>query len=209
MKKKAKKNFDYFESLVKMSEFALEEAKYLKEMLSDYHPEKLEEQKTHLHELEHRCDMEKHDLTTALVKEFLPPIEREDLFKLAHVTDNLTDCVESVAVFLYMADIQNLRDDVPKFVDLVIECCVGVTEVLREFPNFKKSDKLLSLIVALNDLEEQGDKLYMEAVRSLSRTAKTTREVIEWRDVYKTFENCYDASESVADNVESAVMKNS
>ena len=109
MKKKAKKNFDYFESLVKMSEFALEEAKYLKEVLATYDPETLEEKKTHMHELEHRCDMEKHDLTTALVKDFLPPIEREDLFNLAHMTDNLTDCVENVMVFLYMADIQKMH----------------------------------------------------------------------------------------------------
>ncbi|MBQ8885349.1 MAG: DUF47 family protein [Clostridia bacterium] len=209
MKKKAKKNFDYFESLVKMSEFALEEAKYLKEVLATYDPETLEEKKTHMHELEHRCDMEKHDLTTALVKDFLPPIEREDLFNLAHMTDNLTDCVENVMVFLYMADIQKMREDVPQFVDLIIECCVGVSEVLREFPNFKKSEKLASLIVALNDLEEQGDKLYMDAVRNLSKMAKTTREVIEWRDIYKIFENCFDAAESIADNVESAVMKNS
>jgi len=208
MKNKTKK-FDYFQSLVKMSEFALEEAKYLKEILADYDPDKLEEKKVHMHELEHRCDMEKHELATALVKEFLPPIERDDLFMLAHVTDDLTDCVESIVVFLYMADIRELRPDVGKFADLVIECCVGVVELLREFPNFKKSEKLTSIMIALNDLEEQGDKLYMEAVRELSKTAKTTREVIEWRDVYRNFEECFDAAESVADNVESVVMKNS
>ena len=48
----------------------------------------------------------------------------------------------------------------------------------------------------------------MEAVRKLSREAESTREVIEWRDVYRNFENCYDAAESIADNIESAVMKN-
>jgi uncharacterized protein Yka (UPF0111/DUF47 family) len=49
----------------------------------------------------------------------------------------------------------------------------------------------------------------MDAVRKLSSTAKTTREIIEWRDVYSNFEKCFDAAESIADNVESVVLKNS
>lgn len=209
MKKKVK-GFDYFDSLVKMSAFALEEAQMLKEILSGYEPDKLEENKDRIHALEHECDMEKHEFTTHLIKEFLPPIEREDLFALAHVTDNLTDSVESVVVFLYMADVRKLRDDVDAFVDLVIECCQKVGEMLVEFKNFKKSpEKLKEVVVELNDLEEKGDRLYMSSVHRLSATAKTTREVIEWRDVYRTFEACFDAAESIADNVESAVMKNS
>ena len=173
--KTKKKSFDYFEALVNMSLYALEEAKLLKDILSDFKPEALEEQRARMHELEHRCDMEKHDMTTALVKEFLPPIE---------------------------------RDDTTPFVDLIIECCENVVRLLKEFKNFKKSDKLKGFVITLNDLEEKGDRLYVEAVRKLSREAESTREVIEWRDVYRNFENCYDAAESIADNIESAVMKN-
>ena len=206
--KTKKKSFDYFEALVNMSLYALEEAKLLKDILSDFKPEALEEQRARMHELEHRCDMEKHEMTTALVKEFLPPIERDDLFRLSHVTDDLTDSVESVVAFFYMADIKKLRDDTTPFVDLIIECCENVVRLLKEFKNFKKSDKLKGCVITLNDLEEKGDRLYVEAVRKLSREAESTREVIEWRDVYRNFENCYDAAESIADNIESAVMKN-
>ncbi len=207
--KTKKKNFDYFECLVNMSVYALEEAKLLKGILADFNPDELEEQRLRIHELEHRCDMEKHDMTTALVREFLPPIDREDLFRLSHVTDNLTDSVESVVAFLYMADIKKLRPDACEFADLIIECCENTVKLLGEFKNFKKSEKLKELIIVLNDLEERGDKLYTEAVRRLSREAETTREVIEWRDVYRNFENCFDAAESIADNIESVVMKNS
>ena len=70
------------------------------------------------------------------------------------------------------------------------------------------SESSRNLLDFLNDLEEKGDRLYVEAVRKLSREAESTREVIEWRDVYRNFENCYDAAESIADNIESAVMKN-
>ncbi|MBQ4587381.1 MAG: DUF47 family protein, partial [Clostridia bacterium] len=63
--------------------------------------------------------------------------------------------------------------------------------------------------VKLNDLEEHGDRLYIQAVRKLSTEDISTRDVIEWRDVYRNFENCFDAAETVADNIESATMKNS
>ena len=206
--KTKKKNFDYFESLVNMSLYALEEANLLKALLSDFHPENLHEQRIQMHTLEHKCDMEKHDLTTAPVKEFLPPIDRDDLFKLSHVADNLTDSVESTLAFLYMADVQTLRSDTGAFADLIIECCENVVVLLKEFPNFKKSEKLREIIIKLNDLEEQGDRLYEQAVRRLAKDAQSTREVIEWRDIYRNFENCFDAAESIADNVESVMMKN-
>ena len=207
--KAKKKKFDYFESLANMSLFALQGAKLLKEIIVDFDHETLGERRKSMHDLEHRCDMEKHGLTTALAKEFLPPIERDDLFRLSHVTDNLTDAIDGVAAFLYMADIRAIRQDSAAFADLIIECCEAACDLLREFRNFKKPARLNELIILLNDLEERGDKLYAEAVRKLSSESKSTREVIEWRDIYKKFELCFDAAESIADNVESAVLKNS
>lgn len=206
--KSKKKNFDYFATLCTMSDFAVREAELLKEILTDFHPERLEEQRHRMHELEHGCDTVKHDLTTALVHEFLPPVDREDLFRLAHVADNLADSVDGVVGYLYMADIRCIRPDVGAFSDLTIECCRNAAELLREFRNFKKSVRLKDLIILINDLEEKGDKLYTDAVRRLSKDAPSTRDLIEWWDLYRKFENCFDAAESIADNVESVVMKN-
>lgn len=207
--KNKKKKFDYFETLVDMSLCALGEAKLLKETLEAFDPQTIGEVRAKMHVFEHECDQKKHELTTALAQEFLPPVERDDLFRLSHVTDNLTDAIDGVIAFLYMADIREIRPDAAAFADLIIECCNETTEMLREFRNFKKPARLNELIVSINDLEERGDKLYAEAVRKLSVESKSTREVIEWRDIYRDFERCFDAAESVADNVESVILKNS
>lgn len=106
------------------------------------------------------------------------------------------------------AAVVSVFPDVGAFADLIIECCENAVLLLKEFRNFKKSDKLKDIIIKLNDLEEQGDRLYAEAVRRLSTEELSTRDVIEWRDMYKNFEECFDAAESIADNVESVVMKN-
>lgn len=208
MKAKTKK-FDYFETLINMSNYALEEARMLKTFLQNFNPDELKATKEKMHELEHACDTEKHALTTALVKDFLPPIERDDLFRLSHVTDDLTDSIDSVTSFLYVADIKQLRPDSLEFADLIITACENTVKLLTEFKNFKKSDKIKDYIILLNDVEEKGDALYATAVRALSTSSASTREIIEWRDVYKNFEDCLDSAESVADNIEAIVLKNS
>ncbi len=209
-KKFKKEKFNYFNTLVTMSEYAWEEAKLLHDSLSAYNPDTLDELRAKMHQLEHACDMVKHTMTTALIKDFLPPIDREDLFTLSHITDNLTDTVESIVTFFYMADIRALRDDTADFTALMVECCENVVKMMQEFHNFKKPEELHKYIILLNDLEEKGDRLYEQSVRRLSQEKGTgDREVIEWRDVYRNFENCFDAAESIADNIESIVMKNS
>ena len=82
-----------------------------------------------MHNIEHTADGVKREMMTWLLKELLPPIEREEIMDL---------------------------------------------------PNFRKSTALCEKIVAVNGLEEQGDRL----------------------------EKCCDCCEHVADVVERVVMKN-
>ena len=205
---KNNKNFNYFDCLVSMTEFSVKEAELLKQTMLNFDAATLETNCIEMHKLEHGCDMVKHGMTGALVREFLPPIEREDLFTLSHVVDDLVDKVESVLIFFYMANITKLRDDTMKFVDLIIESCNCTLEMMKEFENFKKSTTLKALLIKIHDCEEKGDQIYMQAVRNLSCSNEDTRTIIEWRDVYRCFEACFDAAEKVADTVQSAVMKN-
>ncbi len=206
--KEKKKKFDYFAGLVNMSQFALKEAILLKDTFDNFNAVDMDATRVAMHELEHSCDIIKHGFAAALVKEFLPPIDREDLVLLSHVTDDLTDRIESVLIFFYMANITFLRDDTLDFANLIIECCETVVKLLEEFKNFKKPEKLKEYIIKINDLEERGDKLYINAVRRLSVSEEATRTVIEWRDVYRGFETCCDAAEKIADTIESVIMKN-
>ena len=205
---KKTKKFNYFENLVTMAEYSLKEAYLLKETFLNFAAETLHDNQIAMHKLEHSCDLVKHEMTSALIREFLPPIEREDLFTLSHVVDELTDKVESVLIFFYMANITKLRADAMEFVDLIIDCCQGVVDALKEFGNFKKSTTLKDLLIKIHDLEEKGDEIYIQAVRNLSCSDEDTRTVIEWRDVYRNFEACFDAAEKIADTIQSAAMKN-
>lgn len=206
---KNKKKFDYFASLTRMAGYAAEEARMFRSFAENFAYEKLEPLRREMHSAERRCDEEKHAFTTALAREFLPPIEREDLFALARAADDLTDDTDGVAAFLYIADVKTLRADTAEFAALIVEACEKTEEMLKELKNIGKPARLFSLIVEVNEIEERGDKLYETAVRRLSKESRSTREVIEWRDIYEKFEKCFNAAEALADAAESAAIKNS
>ena len=63
-------------------------------------------------------------------------------------------------------------------------------------------------IIIINTLEEEGDRLYMEAMRNLKRGGADPIELIAWKEIYSSLEDCCDACEKVADAVEEVVMKN-
>lgn len=206
---KSKKKFDYFASLAQMAEYAAQEARMFRDFSENFAYEKLETLRRESHAIERRCDTEKHAFTTALAREFLPPIEREDLYDLARAADDLTDDTDGVAAFLYMANVKTLRADTPQFAKLMVEACEKTTEMLKELKNIGKPARLLTLISEVNEIESCGDKLYETAVRTLSEESRSTREVIEWRDIYEKFEKCFNAAESLAAAAESAAIKNS
>ena len=88
------------------------------------------------------------------------------------------------------------------------ECCKVLKEIMEEFANFKKSKTLHGLIIEINALEEEGDRLFIDSMRRLHTEVTDPLEIIAWREIYNFLEKCCDACEHVADAVESVIMKN-
>ena len=92
----------YFNTFTACAEDACRAAHLLKNVLEDFKPEELETQLDKLHEIEHSADEKKHDIMDHLAKEFIPPIEREDIVSLSQNIDNVTDKVEDILLRVYM-----------------------------------------------------------------------------------------------------------
>ena len=79
---------------------------------------------------------------------------------------------------------------------------------MNEFENFKKSKKIRSLIIELNDVEEECDKLYLSSMHELTKESNDVLLTISWRDIYNCLEACVDTCENVSECVGSVIMKN-
>ena len=205
----AKTDRMYFENLVSAAESSCAAAHYLVECLSNYQPEKLKEMLTEMHKLEHAGDTKKHEMSSALAKAFVTPVDREDLALISQNVDDVTDGTEEVLQAFYMYRIQAVVPEAVEFAQRVEECCILMKQMLLEFVNFKKPQKLHSMIIDLSQREEVCDELYINATMLLPERCENVLDVISWREIYNRLENCADTCEHVGDCVDMVVMKNS
>ena len=158
---------DYFEMFVHLVDYCCRAAEGLHSTLVDFNPESLPETMASMHQIEHAADGEKHAVLEKLTREFLPPIEREDIVALTQEIDEVTDTIEDVLLKIYMYNIQSIRDDAVVFARTIADCCDGMKIMMEEFWNFKHSKTIHDQIVEINRLEEVGDQLYKDAVHKL------------------------------------------
>ncbi|MDD4571614.1 MAG: DUF47 family protein [Clostridia bacterium] len=203
-----KKDNNYFEMLIDLSHYCCETAKDLENILNNFDVNTLEEAKKHIHSIEHAADLAKHKLMRKLVKEFITPIEREDIIKLTEEIDDVTDSVEDIILRIHMFNIQSIRPDALEFAAIITRCCYALEQALKEFPHFRKSKTIHQHIVEINRLEEEGDRMYSKAVRNLYKSSNNPIEILSWTDVFHHMELACDACEHAADTIESVMMKN-
>lgn len=209
MKMKNSKDYNYFKAFVELSKFSLNSAEILDKTLREFTVKTIDSKIQEMHNIEHSADIAKHDLLNRLVKEFLPPIEREDIISISQKIDDVTDAIEDVLICINIFNVNTIRPEILQFTKLIVDCCKSMDVALTEFENFKKSKRLHSEIIEINRLEEEGDALYVSEVRNLYKNSKDPIELMVWTEIFKRLEKCCDACEDVANDIENIVMKNS
>ena len=199
----------YFEKFIACTDYSLQAACLLDQVMQQFQPERLVDQVEAMHKVEHAGDEQKHELLNVLAKAFITPIEREDILQLSQNLDDLTDKLEDVFIRLYYNRVTAIRPDALEMADIVIRCCQEVGKLMNEFADFKRSKLIHESIVSINTLEESADKLFIDCMYRLHDTCKDPLEVIAWREIYIYLEKCADTCEHIADMVESVIMKNS
>ena len=199
----------YYDSFTSCADCACQAAKMLADALEHFDYSSMQLRMDEIHKIEHAADQKKHALTEELLRAFITPIEREDIAELSSNIDEVVDCLEDVLIRVYINNVSSIRPDAVAFARLLIRCCEVTKAALEEFPNFRKSKKLKELLIEISDLEEEGDRQFIHAMRALHTDGSGPIEIIAWREIYIYLEKCADACEHVADTVESVVMKNS
>ena len=146
--------------------------------------EKLQENITKVHKLENEADKALHKMRNYLIKDFLPPIDREDIVLIGHRLDDIEDYIDEILINFNILNIEKMRDDVVEFTDLLIECAKSVKDALEDFRNFKKADSVKAKVIAINELEEKADRLYEKVMKKLYTEEKDPIEIIKWTTIY-------------------------
>lgn len=205
---KKKKKTNYFEGLKDLAAYTVHAADYLLSSLESYEPKQLSASLEAMHKIEHSADLALHELSNKLAREFITPIERQDIFSIANMIDDVTDSIEDVLMCLYMYNVATLREEALEFAKVIVACSGELIKLMGDFEDFRKSDNIRRPIIEINDLEEEGDAIYVRSIRKLYEEKKDPIDVVAWTEIYSRLETCCDNFEDVSQTIEHVIMKN-
>lgn len=204
----AKKNNDYFELIKKQTAYCVEASNLLEKILCNFNSESINAYKTQMHEIEHTADEVHHDILKKLSAEFITPIDQEDILHLVQIIDDITDALDEVIMDIYMYHIDVIPGRAAELSEVVNKCVRSLDEAAENLRNFKKPEKLHALLIKVNDIEIEADKIYMDAIHELFGSDVNWKTLIGVKAVYEGLENCCDLCEHAADVIEQVIIKN-
>ncbi len=135
-----------------------------------------------------------------------PPIERQDIYRLASALDDIVDYIEEVADFLGLYKVEAPMDQAQAMAVVLLDSARQIDQAMRRMRDF---GDIHHFTVEVNRLENDGDRLLRESLAALFQEGIDPIVVIRWKDIYERLEAGIDSTETVANILENVVIKNS
>ncbi len=197
--------FTYLESIAKNVQLG---ADVFAELRDAKDPEGFKQIAERLRRIEHEGDEIAHLLYEELDKTFVTPIDREDLHALTSTLDDVLDIFEACAGRIVIYRLPKFTDPMRELVRIAREAAHAVARCISLLRDIGKIDEIQVHVVHVNALENEGDKIYRNALEKLFAEQKDPIELIREKEVLDALEESIDACEDVMDLVRSVVVKN-
>jgi predicted phosphate transport protein (TIGR00153 family) len=158
-----------------------------------------------IRELEHEGDRLTHEVINLLNRTFVTPFDRDDMYRLASVIDDVCDHVDEAADNIDAYEVSDVPQKAMQQAEVIYRAASRLHEAVELLEGFKDSKRQL---VALRELEDEGDHLSREAIADLFRSGADPLMIIRWKDIHEQLEEAVDACENAADVLEAILVKN-
>jgi uncharacterized protein len=136
---------------------------------------------------------------------FVTPFDRDDMYRLATVIDDVCDHVDEAADDIDAYEVVEVPALALEQARVVARAAEHVSKAISILEGFEDSREEL---IAVRELENEGDRLSREAVADLFRSGRDALTIIRWKDIHEQIEEAVDACENVADVLEAILVKN-
>jgi len=148
-----------------------------------------------------------HTIFTDLARNFITPIDREDIHQLATSLDDVADFILAAAKNLELFGIEQPDATCQELARLVNEGCRIVQLAVQSLRDLHKSNTNIRFVVDINSMENEADGVYDKAIAHLFATETNAIDLIRSRDISSTLELATDKCEDVANVIESIMLK--
>ncbi len=193
----------FFSLFTQASANARDIARALVELLEDW-PENRERLRD-IRELELEGDRLAHEVIILLCSTIVTPFDRDDMYRLASVIDDVCDHIDEAADNIDAYEVRDVPQKARQQAEVIHRAASRLHEAVERLEGFKDSQRQL---VALRELEDEGDRLSREAIAELFRSGADPLTIIRWKDIHEQLEEAVDACENAADVLEAILVKN-
>jgi predicted phosphate transport protein (TIGR00153 family) len=173
--------------------------------LLDEFPNGADERMRDIKELEHEGDRITHDLVDLINRTFVTPFDRDDMYRLAGVLDDICDHIDDTAEKIVGYGVREVREQAREQARLIHRCATKLSEAIGRLEGFKDSKRQL---IELRELEDEGDRLARAAISDLFVNGADPVTLVRWKDIHEQLEEAVDACENAADVLEAILVKN-
>ena len=159
-----------------------------------------------LGEHEHAGDAVTHRIIHELNSTFVTPFDREDIYQLATLLDDVMDSIEAAADFVVLTKLGTLPEEMGRQVDLLQRAARCTAEAMSRLPTMTD---LASYWIEVNRLENEADHIYRKLLSRLFDGSFDAITVLTLKQVADDLEDAADAFEHVANVVETIAVKES
>jgi len=195
--------FDLFEQ---QADIVLEGANALLDMVTRF--DHVAEKRDRIKDIEHHGDELVHQISEALTKTFVTPIDQDDISELTSRLDDILDYIEAASHRLWSYEIKTIPPDMIKLTEVIVSSAKEVNHAVKDLRNFKRKNEILQHYIEVNRLENQGDDITHVAVAGLFKKYNAV-DIIKLKEIYEYLEEATDKCEDAADVLKDVFMKNS
>ena len=161
---------------------------------------------------ERAADRVTHEVSRALHKTFITPIDRDQIHQLINTMDDVADLLQDSAQTMALYDVHHMTEEMRQLTDLSVRCCerlkdaVGLIGKVRDAAT---AEATLKTCAEIDKLENDADRVMRSAMSRLFREEPDVRELIKLKAVYELLETITDRCEDAANLIEGIVLENS
>jgi predicted phosphate transport protein (TIGR00153 family) len=195
---------EFFDLFNQAASNAVEISSRLVDLLSAF-PQGADERMRDIKELEHHGDRLTHELVDLINRTFVTPFDRDDMYRLAGVLDDICDNVDDSAEKVIGYGVTEVPALAQRQAEVIQRAASKLSDAIGRLDGFKDSKRQL---IELRELEDEGDRIAREAIAELFSGGVDAISLIRWKDIHEQLEEAVDACENAADVLEAILVKN-